>query len=179
MRRVEDGADLPRPGLCLPAFADEGGATLPDGLDDRTLAYIEDARLAFDQIRKINGQLAGLLVLAATGGRSAQDHPMFALILSGHDEMRDHLGKLRPTMAAEHHHRHLCRAARALSLAVTAARKVLHRRDETSLDAITEPLRRANQELHWATAALPGFAVVDLRQSCCANHAMLLPNKNQ
>jgi hypothetical protein len=38
------------------------------------------------------------------------------------------------------------------------------------MDEMTAALRRANQELHWATAALPGFAVVDLRQACCAMH---------
>ena len=168
MRRVEDGAHLPRSYLCEPVTAEAG---LPAGLDDRTLAYVVASRPVFDQIRQASSQLAGLLVLAAAGGRSAQDHPMFALALAAHDEARDGLGALRPPDGAMHHHRHLLQAAYAMSAALDAAGQSLHRHDDASLDAISVPLRRALQELHWATAALPGFTLVDLAGACCAPHA--------
>jgi hypothetical protein len=170
MRRVEDGASLPRPAWCELVPASEPG-DLPAGLDELTLSYVLAARPAFDQIRQTSGQLAGLLLLAAVGLGSAQDHPMFTLLLARRDAMRESLGVLRPPASAEHHHRHLRLAARAVSAAVDAAECNLHRRDDAMLDAISERLRGANQELQWAAAALPGFAVVDLRQACCASHA--------
>jgi hypothetical protein len=174
MRRIEDGAHLPRPGLCMPVSADAADEGPPSGLDDRSLAFVLAARPVFDQIRALTGQLAGLLVLKASGARSAQDHPMFALVLDRHDRMRDGLAALDVPASADHHHRHLRRAAHAVTLAVQEARDSLHRGDEASLDAITAPLRRAQQELHWAAASLPGFAVVDLRQACCAAHSFAL-----
>jgi len=170
MRQVEDGIHLPRPGLCVAVTPDIGAAEMPEGLDDRTLDYIERARAVFDGIARISGQLAGLLILAAAGARSAQGHPMFALIEEARDEVVSALAALRPTEAARHHHRHLMRAARALSKAVEAAARDLHRWDGPMMEDVTQALRHANQQLQWATRALPGFAVVDLRQSCCAMH---------
>lgn len=171
MRRVEDGSHLPRPGLCLPVQPDLEAASLPEELDDRTLAYVEQARPVFDRIGRLSAQLSGLLILAAAGARSAQGHPMFALLAEGQAELAAELAALLPPAAAQHHHRHLCRAVAAVRQAVTLAGQGLHRRDEALTDRITAALRAANQELHWATAALPGFAVVDLRHACCALHS--------
>jgi hypothetical protein len=162
MRRVEDGVHLPRPELCQAVAADPAAITDFAGVDDRTMNYIEAARPVFD--------LSGLLLLAATGARSAQGHPMFALLLDARDNLREALPGVRPSATGMHHHQHLERAANAVFVAMTLAEQGLHRCDALSLDRMTEALRRANQELHWATAALPGFAVVDLRQSCCAAH---------
>ncbi|HTI00010.1 MAG TPA: hypothetical protein VL752_03595 [Acidisoma sp.] len=170
MRRIEDGSHLPRPGLCQPVSSGPQTEAMPADLDDRTLDYVLQARPVFDRIGRISGQLSGLLILAATGARSAQGHPMFALIQEAEAGLADEMASLHPTGAAGHHHRHLCLAVRAVSRAVTVARQGLHVWDEAMMDEMTAALRRANQELQWATAALPGFAVVDLRQACCAMH---------
>jgi hypothetical protein len=171
MRRVEDGVHLPRPELCLAVPPEADAPTLPDGPDDRTLAYIEQARPVFGAISSISGQLSGLLILAASGARSAQGHPIFAMIEEAAEALEGAMAALRPTEAAAHHHRHLRRAARAVARAVSLAARGLHKQDEARMDAMVAALRAANQELQWATAALPGFAVVDLRQACCAMHS--------
>lgn len=174
MRRIEDGSHLPRPGLCQPVFpAPTEDEVLPEDLDDRTLAYVEHAKTVFDRIGRISGQLSGLLILAASGARSAQGHPMFALIGEAEAGLAEEMAALRPTGPALHHHRHLSLAARAVARAVEIAGQGLHRWDAAMMDAMTAALRRANQHLHWATAALPGFAVVDLRQACCAMHRQI------
>jgi hypothetical protein len=173
MRRIEDGSHLPRPGLCQLVSAGAGPEELPSGLDDRTLDYVLQARPAFDRISRISGQLSGLLILAATGARSAQGHPMFALIEEAEAGLAEDMATLRPTEAAGHHHRHLRLAARAVSRAVAVAKRGLHVWDEAMMDEMTAALRCANQEMQWATAALPGFAVVDLRHACCAMHIKL------
>ncbi|GAB0117747.1 hypothetical protein [Acidisoma sp. 7E03] len=171
MRRVEDGSHLPRPGFCVAVEPDVEPAALPEGLDERTLFYIEQARPVFDRIGRVSAQLSGLLILAATGARSAQGHPMFALIAEGREALAAAMAILRPPPSAAHHHHHLRRAAVAVARAVDLAEQRLHRRDDALLDRLTAALRAANQELHWATNALPGFAVVDLRQACCAAHS--------
>lgn len=173
MRRIEDGNHLPRPGLCQPVSAGLPPEELPPDLDDRTLDYVLRARPPFDRISRISRQLSGLLILAASGARSAQGHPMFALIQEAEAGLAGEMAGLCPTDAALHHHRHLCLAARAISHAVTLARRNLHRWDEALMDEMTAALRRSNQQLQWATAALPGFAVVDLSQACCAMHIKL------
>jgi len=48
-----------------------------ESIDDKTVAYIVGAQKYFEDLRQIAAQLAGLLVLAAAGGKSATpDHPM-------------------------------------------------------------------------------------------------------
>lgn len=173
MRRIEDGNHLPRPGLCQPVSADLPAEEWPVDLDDRTLDYVLRARPAFDRISRISGQLSGLLILAASGARSGQSHPMFALIQEAEAGLAEDMAALCPTETALHHHRHLALAARAITRAVARARRDLHRWDEAMMEEMTATLRRANQQLQWATAALPGFAVVDLRQACCAMHFKL------
>lgn len=173
MKRIEDGSHLPRPDLCRPVSVPPAPEAMPAALDDRTLAYVERARPAFERISRISGQLSGLLILAAAGARSAQGHPMFALTREAEAGLAEEMAALCPPEAALHHHRHLRLAARAVSHAMALAGRDLHRWDEALMDAMTATLRRANQELHWATAALPGFAVVDLRQACCAMHLQL------
>jgi hypothetical protein len=71
---------------------------------------------------------------------------------------------------ARHHHHHLMQAMRAITSAVTNARRILRPRDDPAIDAVLVPLRAAHQHLLWATSALPGFEVVALSQACCANH---------
>ena len=48
-------------------------------IDDRTTAYVIATQPVFEDLRQVAAQLAGLLVLAASGSKeSAPDHPMLA-----------------------------------------------------------------------------------------------------
>ena len=170
MNNIEDSPNLPSlesSQITCESVSDDGLTRL----DDKSLAYVLQARPVFDNVRRVSTQLAALLLLAAAGGRSAQDHPMFSLILHAIDEIADSLPLLRVPTSARHHHRHLTFAAEQLSKAVKAARLGLHRRDDQALDAIGDPLRRVHQELRWASATLPGFVVTDVTQACCASVA--------
>lgn len=173
MRRIEQGL---RPSLVAEAVVPEpgGGGPLQDvlaaGLDDATARYVLHARVPFDLLRQAAGQLAGLLVLAAAGGSSAQDHPMLELAGGCVAEALDGLRILSPPDRGTHHHRHLLRAATAIGAALGSARARLHRRDDASMDAILVPLRTGFRHLQWAAGALPGFEVVAFGQGCCATH---------
>lgn len=172
MIRIEQGL---RPPTLANAGTEGAGAGLPADilaarLDDVTTAYVLKTRMPFDLLRQASGQLAGLLVLAASGGRSAQHHPMLGLAEGCLAEAVDLLRGTSPPPRAVHHHFHLTQAARAIGRAMEAARERLHRRDDESMDAIIGPLRAGFHQLQFAAGALPGFEIVAFEQGCCGSH---------
>jgi hypothetical protein len=169
LRRVEErGPDLPL--FCAPAPADPWTQAAEGELDDATLAYVLAARPPFDLLREATGQLAALLVLAAAGGRSAQDNPVFALACASQAEAQDMIGSLRPNRRSAHHHRHLRACSQAVGGACREAALHLHQRhDQRALTLLREGL----EHLQFAAGALPGFEVVAFGQSCCAAHAIV------
>jgi hypothetical protein len=167
LRRIEDGYDLP-PGALLDGTAASDAALSPD-LDDRTTAYILKAREPFEGLRRASSQLAGLLVLAALGSRTAQGNPMLETAIAAHAEAADGLRSLTPTGRGAHHHLHLCLAAERLGEALATARRSL-KLDETVSDRIYAGMKQAVEDLRWASRALPGFELVNVSQGCCAMH---------
>ena len=169
LRRVEEQAPSV-PLFCAATPSPENWTpNTPLGLDDKTLAYVLAARPAFDLLRDAAGQLAALLILAAAGGRSAQDNPVFALARSALAEARDLIGTLRPGPYGAHHHRHLVMCADALAEACDGASRHLHKgHNEKALTLLREALK----QLHFAAGALPGFEVVALGQACCGAHGL-------
>jgi len=143
----------------------------PNGLDDGTLAYIEAATSCFEDLRAVTAQLAGLLLLAACGARSAgPHHPMLAVA-------GDLLGSARgatlrltpPSSRTRHHHDHLVATAARLTEALAQLGSA-----PLGRDGVTDPTRLVNAawaELGAASRALPGFDLIDLTGACCAMHA--------
>ncbi|MCB8877509.1 hypothetical protein [Acidisoma silvae] len=168
LRRIEEQRpEIPL--VCAPEAPPEAWTTEEgQGLDDKTLAYVIAARPAFDAMREATAQLAALFVLAAAGGRSAQDNPIFAMARSAQAESRDVIRSLRPSPQGAHHHHHLLACSKMLGSACDAASETMHKgQNEKALTLLQKALR----QLHFAAAALPGFEVVALNQSCCAAHS--------
>jgi hypothetical protein len=144
-----------------------------DALDDSTVAYVLAARPHFEHLRDVAAQLAGLLVLAASGASSAApDHPMLRSAQTLFEESRDGIRRTRGTDRARVHHLHLTEAAEAIGAALTAARDRLGR-PLADLDPILTPLRAGYTHLQQAAGALPGFQTVAFAHGCCA--ALALP----
>jgi hypothetical protein len=138
-------------------------------LDDRTVAYVIACQPHFEDLRQVAAQLAGLLVLKATGSRDASpDHPMLTTAQHLFDDVRARVGQTQPGERARAHHVRLRRATDLLGIALAAARSALASADRTDLDAALNPLRAAYDELQCATRALPGFRMVAFEQGCCA-----------
>src|SRR5580658_5845242 len=96
-------------------------------VDEQTVAYILATRKHFEDLRQVAAQLAGLLVLAAAGGKSATpDHPMLAAAEQLFRSAADGVRSARPTERAQPHHQHLLRAAEMLGGAVSRARTGIH-----------------------------------------------------
>jgi hypothetical protein len=144
-----------------------------DALDDRTVAYVLATRPHFENLRDVAAQLAGLLVLAASGARSASpDHPMLLSADALFHESRDGIRRAPCTERARAHHRHLTQAVESIEAALSAARRGAI---GPSLDRVLAPLKEGYGHLQRASNELPGFEIVGFAHACCtvpgeANH---------
>jgi len=141
-------------------------------IDDRTVAYVVESQPIFEDLRQVAAQLAGLLVLSATGAKTAApDHPILTSAAQLFDHAADGVERLRysVTERARPHHDDLQRAATALRHAMAATRLELGKPGlAADLDAPLGPLRDAYASLQHAASALPGFQMVAFDQGCCA-----------
>lgn len=133
-------------------------------VDDATALYILATRKCFEDLRQVAAQIAGVLVLAAAGGKSATpDHPMLQSASELHREASDQVRSANPTPAARLHHEFLRQAAEALAVALSQSRGM-------DVAAVLPPVRDAYAHLQRASQALPGFPMVAFEQGCCAVH---------
>ena len=142
---------------------------MPEPLDDRTVSYVLATERAFDDLRQVASQLAGLLVLAASGAKSATpDHPMMEAARSLCDEAGDAVRHAHPTDRALPHHRHVLQAAAAIGLALAEAREHFGNGRPSDIDSILTPLRVGYEHLRRASDLLPGFELIGFGQACCS-----------
>jgi hypothetical protein len=135
-------------------------------VDEATSMYILEARKCFDDLRLVAAQIAGVLVLAEAGGKSATpDHPMLKAAAELHREAVDQVRGQRPSAAAGAHHELLSQAADSLAIALAAATGLA-----LKTNAMLPPVREAYGYLERASNALPGFPMVAFEQGCCAVH---------
>jgi hypothetical protein len=140
-------------------------------IDDATAGYILVSRKCFEDLRQVTAQIAGVLVLAAAGGKSATpDHPMLEAAAELHRAAFDELRCLRPTERAREHHHCLEQAAQALSNALAVA---ISGGVPMEVNRILVPIRVAYAHLQRAADTLPGFEMVGFEQGCCARELAL------
>lgn len=144
---------------------------LSKSFDQATVRYVLATRPHFEGLRQAASQLAGLMVLAAAGAKSVtQEHAMLRAARCAHAEAVEGLAAARVPPRASHHHRHLTEASSAIGLALARASESMHRYAAGSreIEPALAPLRRGYRHLQWASAALPGFELIDFQQACCA-----------
>lgn len=172
----DDATALPAPAFaCEPA--DVASPLYEDAFlaehDPRVFDYVVAAQGRFDGLRQCAAQMAGLLVLVASGGRADASHPMLALARETLGGAADATFSANVPAGARHHHHHMLAAARRLTAALAALPVALAKRDGEAIDKAFYPLAEGFRELQAASRALPGFEVVDFDQGCCAAHAGL------
>ena len=140
-----------------------------EDIDDETVAYILSAQRLFEDLRQIAAQLAGLLVLAAAGGKTATpDHPMLEAAERLHQSAATDIQSLRPAGRASAHREHVLQASAALGCALACARGYLARAEYgAGVNSVLYPLQAACDQLRLAAGALPGFQVISFEQACC------------
>ena len=141
------------------------------GIDDRTVAYVIATQPVFDDLRQVAAQVAGMLVLFATGSKTAApDHPLLTTASQLFDQAADAVARVHSPAGdgARSHHVALARAASSLREALAATRRELGKPGiAADLDAPLVPLRHAYDCLQHAASALPGFQMVAFEQGCC------------
>lgn len=143
----------------MTSWASQGHAPIDDG----TVAYVMTARPAFEDLRQVAAQLAGLLVLEAAGAKSGgPEHPMLEAAGRRHAEALEAIHGARVTRRAQRHHEFLLAAAGAIGSALEAANRGIE------IDPVLTPLRTAYAHLQDASRELPGFEMVSFEQGCCA-----------
>lgn len=125
-------------------------------IDDQTTAYVLETQPYFEDLKQVAAQLAGLLVLEASG--AAPDHPMLLTAQSAYRSAVDGLRSVRVPGSARPHHGHLVSAAQSLDQALHGAGDRLI------------PLEGAYARLRAASHALPGFQMISFDKGCCAVH---------
>lgn len=132
-------------------------------MDDETTAYILETRRRFEDLRQVTAQLAGFLVLNASGANTASpDHPVLAAASELYRNAAEGVRCARPSRSAAPHHRALVDATADLGAALAAARSGLR------VDPVLIPLRSAYRHLQDAARELPGFEMVSFQHACCA-----------
>jgi hypothetical protein len=134
--------------------------------DDRTTAYVLAAQPVFEDLRQVAAQLAGLLVLAATGSKeSTPDHPMLSASRQVLAQADEGVRRVAPLVNdhARPHYNGVVTANHALAQALARANAW-----PLDIDAVLTPLRDAYAHLQRASNALPGFPVVAFDQGCFA-----------
>ena len=135
-------------------------------MNDRTVAYVLAAQPVFEDLRQVASQLAGLLVLAATGSKeSTPDHPMLAasrqVLAKAGDGVKSFAALV--TDGTRPHYAHVSTAVPSLRRALACAESW-----PVDVDAVLAPLRDAYDSLQQASAVLPGFQMVSFDQACCS-----------
>jgi hypothetical protein len=137
--------------------------------EEPLLRYVLDARPVQEQLQQALMLLSGFTLLRVTSQPNSRidDEPVRTtckFLIAVHE----HMGALRIPQAAVHHHHHLRGAESALRLAVAATSLTMDSGDQVyrALVAAVKHLRSSNR-------LLPGFEMVDLAQSCCAEHGRL------
>jgi hypothetical protein len=147
-------------------------------IDDRTVAYVIAAQPVFEDLRQVAAELAGMLVLSATGAKAAApDHPMLGAASQLFAQATENVQRLQPPAngGARVHHDALLHAAFLLRDALAAARVELGKPPASAdLDAPLIPLRHAYDALQRAASALPGFQMVAFDQGCCGTSTVHL-----
>lgn len=138
--------------------------------EDGSVAYAIGIQLPFERLRNAAAQLAGVLILATTGNRSASpDHPIVAVAADNHRRAIDGMSAVKVPEGSRHRHLHMVRASSLIAGAVVKFKSVATR-NGSNVDAALALLVRGWSELRLASASLPGCEIVDLKQACCAEH---------
>lgn len=137
---------------------------------ENSIAYAMGIQLPFERLRNAAAQLAGVLILAATGSRAGSpDHPIVSVAADNHQQAIDGLGAVKVPGDSRHQHLHMMRASSLIADALFAFKSVPTSKN-SNIDAALSLLVRGWSELRFASVAIPGCEIVDFKHACCADH---------
>jgi hypothetical protein len=137
---------------------------------DAVAAYASACRPVYEDLRRVIGQLAGLLILARLTARTEMaDLPEMVLCRARWQDAAERLGLLRAPSGLEGHKAQLD-SAHAFSGLVMGTFSDLRRGIDTTpqLDLMSVQIKRAYAHLDAASSTKAGLQMVDFSHACCA-----------
>ncbi len=152
------------------AIPDEG-PTLEidaDRIDEAMARYGLEARRIYDDLKRVIGQVGGLLILAqASSRREALDLMSLAHAEGACSDALDRIERLpAPGRSAPHRDR-LLKAGRLVDATLVALRDVPRVAGEIDLTEASNTLKRAYSFLQSTSEGRLGMTMVDFRHACC------------
>lgn len=148
------------PALCLNAFNDEALAH-----------YLSEVRPIYEQLKRVLGQISGLLILTqTTPARADRDQPMVTTAREQLTEARELWRTVYPPAAAKYHHAAFGGIAERLSAvlaAVDGRRFDLVTPDSHDLDTAMRHLFSAHGLLLAVSNDRAGMTPVNFSHACC------------
>jgi hypothetical protein len=147
------------------------GSGTESALAEPTIRYIVASQPVYDRLREILTQVAGFSLLIMTrGSRAVALDDRLAPAFEAFRTIAEQCRALRVPGAAAHHHLHVAEAASAVERSIGFLKECSKSPgDDAAREALTRCLRIAADHMRVATRLLPGFEMVDLKQSCCGD----------
>jgi hypothetical protein len=136
--------------------------------DDRTIRLLLEVHPAFEGLRTVAGQLAGLLILAAAGASGGRvDGSLLDAARVAYKETRKLVRDLAEEDSIRHVRHHLEQAAKGIE--ATFANVERESREGPAFDGsqALALLKRAYAHLESVSKLTPSFRLVDTSNSCC------------
>jgi len=147
----------------------------PDGLaqtlgSDAAGRYARDCRPIYEDLRRVIGQLAGLLILAQLTARTeVGDLRELDLCRRRWQQATDRLAMLAPPAGLERHRRQLASAHDFAGAVLGGFDQLRPRGDNAAqFDAMSLRIKRAYAHLEAASAPKAGLQMVDFTHACCS-----------
>lgn len=150
----------------------EDRATIDGGtiLNEAVAGYVVAIRPVYDGLRRLIGQVAGLLVLVHAGGRrDILDLPDVSAARERCDEIEQRLGAIRPPLGLQSHFRRLEATQATLGDVLGDLDSARRQPDwQEHLDRASDRIKGAYAFLQSASEPRAGMTPVDFSHACCS-----------
>jgi hypothetical protein len=144
------------------------GIAIDRALPDEIASYVIGARPVYSDLRRLLGQIAGLLILAqASNRKEALDLPMLAAAKELWLSVPERMEGLRAPSRLDAHLYHLKSAHRLLGSCFDSLAAFRCKDEKLNLTDALADIARAYAHLQSASEPRAGMTMVDFRQACC------------
>jgi hypothetical protein len=148
------------------------------GLPDEIAGYVIGARRVYSDLRRLVGQVAGLLILAqASNRKEALDLPILAAAKELWLSVPEQMERLRAPSGLDAHLSHLRSAHRRLGSCFDSLGAFRCKDEKLNLTDALADIASAYSHLQSASEPRVGMTMVDFSQACC--HCGQAPTQEQ
>jgi hypothetical protein len=144
------------------------GVAIDRGLPDEIAGYVIGARRVYSDLRRLVGQIAGLLILAqASNRKEALDLPILAAARELWLSVPEQMERLRAPGRLDANLYHLRSAHRLLGSCFDSLGAFRYKDEKPNLTDALADIARAYSHLQSASEPRAGMTMVDFSQACC------------